>query len=59
MNAARLRIEEVKDRRRTLRQEAEALNARLQEQYLLQNTVALNADQAKAKLEEGGYRRGA
>ena len=49
---ARERIEELKDKRRKSRGEAEALNARLQEQYLSQNTAKMNADQAGKRLQE-------
>jgi len=52
MKEARAEIERVKDLRRVSRMEAEKLNGRLQEQYLLQNTAKLNSDQAKRKLDE-------
>ena len=57
MKQARAKIEEVKDQRRRLREAAEQLNTALQEQYLLQNTAKLNADQARQKLDEivAGY----
>ena len=49
---ARLRIEALREQRRLRRTEAEALAGELQQQYLKQNTAKLNADQAKARLDE-------
>ena len=52
LKEARERIEDLKERRRVCRKEAEDLNTRLQEQFLLQNTAKLNADQAEKRLKE-------
>ncbi len=57
MQEARKQIERVRDQRRQSREEAEKLNTRLQEQYLLENTARLNEEQAGQKLKEiqAGY----
>ena len=52
MKDAREQIEDLKEKRRKSRREAEELNTRLQEQFLLQNTAKLNADQAGKRLKE-------
>ena len=52
MQEARSQMEAVKDERRRCREESEALNARLQEQFLLQNTARLNVNQSEQRLKE-------
>jgi len=52
MKNARSEMEKVRELRRISREEAEKLNYCLQEQYLLQNTAKMNADQAKQRLDE-------
>ena len=49
---ARLQIETLREQRRERRAEAESLSTELQRLYLQQNTVKMNSDQAKARLDE-------